>query len=545
MTDRSLPSRNGCSLAVLIAMLAPVAARAASPAAPINFNRDVRPILSENCFKCHGFDDKARKGKLRLDLRDTALKGGKSGDPAIVPGKPDDSELVRRIFSKDEDEMMPPSSVKAPVTEVQKQVLKQWIAEGAEYSAHWAFVAPVQATLPVVKQAGWAQNAIDSFVLARLEAEGLHPSKPADRYTLARRLYLDLIGLPPTPAEADAFVNDASPDAYAKLVEKLLASPRYGERWARRWLDLARYADTNGFEKDRPRSIWPYRDWVIKAFNADMPFDRFTVEQLAGDLLPNPTADQKIATGFHRNTMRNEEGGIDPLEYRFYSVIDRTNTTGTAWLGLTVGCAQCHTHKYDPITQKDYYSLAAFLNNCDEPEADLPSAEIGAKRAEIEKKIAAFKIDLPNQWPADEVKWHSGGEATAAASKPQRQPDGSWRFTGPAPDKDSYGVSFDVAESTTIDRVRIEVLSDGKTGPGRTPHGNFVLSSITYTVAPNGVVNEIGFSKFDRAEADFSQDQFQVENALKGVPNSGWAITPQEKKSHTATFYLNKPITLP
>ncbi|HKB37796.1 MAG TPA: DUF1549 domain-containing protein, partial [Gemmataceae bacterium] len=244
---------------------------------PVDFQRDVRPLFSRHCFKCHGPDDKARKAKLRLDMREAATKGGRSGLPAVAPGKPDDSELVRRIFA-DEAEVMPPPSTRNPLSDSQKQLLRRWIAEGADYKPHWAFVPLRQASLPKVKQADWPRNPIDYFVLARLEAAGLRPAPEADRYRLVRRLYLDLIGLPPTPEEADAFVRDIAPDAYDRLVERLLASPHYGERWARRWLDLARYADTNGYEKDRPRPIWPYRDWVIRALNDDMPFDRFTVE---------------------------------------------------------------------------------------------------------------------------------------------------------------------------------------------------------------------------------------------------------------------------
>src|SRR5690242_6953354 len=335
--------------------------RSATAAAPVDFNRDIRPIFAGSCLKCHGIDEGSRKSKLRLDVRETAIGPAKSGASAIIPGHPEKSELIRRVFSTDPDVFMPPPAAHVTLTDAQKNLLHQWISEGAKYETHWAFVAPMQAPLPTVKARDWPRNAIDFFVLAKLEENGLTPSPQADRYTLVRRVYLDLIGLPPTPQEADAFVNDSSPDAYERLVDRLLASPHYGERWARRWLDLARYSDTNGFEKDRPRSIWPYRDWVINAFNQDMPFDEFTVEQLAGDMLPNATLSQKIATGFHRNTMLNEEGGIDPLEYRFLAMVDRTATTGTAWLGLTVGCAQCHTHKYDPITHKDYYRFMACL----------------------------------------------------------------------------------------------------------------------------------------------------------------------------------------
>lgn len=264
----------------------------------VNFSRDARPILARHCFKCHGPDDKARKGKLRLDIRDAAIQGGKSGERAIVPGKPNDSELVRHISSTEDSEVMPPPSAKNPVSDKDKQVLLRWIAAGAEFKQHWAFVAPRQAPLPKVKQVNWPRNALDYFVLAKMEATRLQPSARADRATLVRRLYLDLIGLPPTPEEADRFIQDRSPVSYEKLVDRLLASEHYGERWARRWLDLARYADTNGYEKDRARSMWPYRDWVIQALNADMPFDQFTIEQIAGDMLPNATPSNASPPGF-------------------------------------------------------------------------------------------------------------------------------------------------------------------------------------------------------------------------------------------------------
>ena len=325
-------------LILATAFSAILSSRGAVAAGP-DFSREVRPILAGHCFKCHGPDDKVREAGLRLDDPKSSTFKLESGDIAIVPGKPTDSELVRRINSTDADTQMPPRSANKPLTDQEKRILRDWIAAGAEYKTYWAFVPPRQTPLPDVKQAEWPKNPIDYFILARLEAENQHPSPPANRYALVRRLYVDLLGYPPTPDEADEFVNDTAPNAYEKLLDQLLASPHYGERWARRWLDLARYADTNGFEKDRPRSIWPYRDWVIRALNADMPFDQFGIEQLAGDMLHNATPDQRIATGFHRNTMLNEEGGNDPQEFRYYSLIDRVNVTGTVWLGLTVGCA--------------------------------------------------------------------------------------------------------------------------------------------------------------------------------------------------------------
>jgi hypothetical protein len=402
------------TLFFLLAAALPAAEKGSGPAGQDLFTSKVRPILAGHCFKCHGPDKGKRKAGLRLDVRDAATRPGRSGEVPITPGKPEESEMVRRIFAGDA-EIMPPPHTKNPLSEEEKQILKRWIAAGAVYTPHWAFRVPRQAALPTVRQTNWPRNPIDRFILARLEAEGLKPSAEADRATLGRRLYLDLIGLPASPEEIDAFVRDPSPvgkkgsggltpffpDAYEKLVERLLASPHYGERWARRWLDLARYADTNGYEKDRPRSIWPYRDWVIQALNADMPFDRFTIEQLAGDMLQGATQEQRIATGFHRNTMLNEEGGIDPLEFRFHAMTDRVATSATVWLGLTLGCAQCHSHKYDPIAQKEYYQFMAFLNNADEPEILLHRPEIDRRRQALEARIAAEVADLPNRFPVE------------------------------------------------------------------------------------------------------------------------------------------------
>ncbi len=361
----------------------------------VNYNRDIRPILAEKCYPCHGPDKKARKAKLRLDDLAAAVKSG-----AIAPGKPDDSELIERIFSDDPDERMPPKKSKTSLDAREKDLLRRWITAGARTSRHWSFVPPKRPAIPATGNASWARNPIDRFILARLEKEKLEPTAEADRYTLVRRLYLDLPGLPPTPEEADAFVNDKDPKAYENLVDRLLKSPGYGERWARDWLDLARYADSNGYEKDRDRTIWPWRDWVIRALNDDMPYDQFTIEQLAGDMLPNATPSQVVATGFHRNTMLNEEGGIDPLEYRFYSMVDRVATTGTVWMGLTTGCAQCHSHKYDPISHTDYYQLMALMDNADEPDYLIPEPKLLARRAELEKKIEEQEAALRKNSPA-------------------------------------------------------------------------------------------------------------------------------------------------
>ena len=351
-------------VAVLLALIVSAHAHAQAPR-PIEFNRDVRPILSDACFHCHGPDKAKRKAKLGFDNEEDARH-------AFVPGKPDESELIQRITSTDKSKRMPPPS--APVTLTPKQIdtLKQWIKEGAKWQKHWAFMPPTRPTLPEVKNKAWPINPIDHFVLARLEQEGMAPSPEADAVTLIRRMSFDLTGLPPTPGEVDRFVKawDAAgakrQAVVEKLADRLLSSPRYGERMAQRWLDGARYADTNGYQNDGERVMWRWRDWVIEAFNDNMPFDRFTIEQIAGDLLPKPTLAQKIATGFNRNHRGNSEGGVIPEEFAVEYVVDRVDTTATVWLGLTAGCARCHDHKYDPITQKEFYQLFAYFNNVPE-----------------------------------------------------------------------------------------------------------------------------------------------------------------------------------
>jgi hypothetical protein len=371
--------------------------------AEVSYNQDIRPILAENCFYCHGQDPNKRKADLRLDVREAAVEFG-----AFVPGKPDESELVARLFSQDPDELMPPAKSNRKLTVKQKALLKQWITEGAKYEKHWTFEAPVKAMLPEVKKVDWVRNEIDRFVLAKLEASKLQPSPEADKTTLIRRLSLDLIGLPPSPAEVNDFVADTAPDAYEKLVERLLKSEHYGERMALPWLDAARYADSNGFQQDGDTFQWVWRDWVVKALNADMPFSHFSIEQLAGDLLPNATQDQMIATAFNRNHLLNGEGGAIPEEQRFNILFDRVDTTSTTWLGLTMACAQCHDHKYDPMTQRDYYSLMSIFNQVSEdgraggsggakrvaaPFLELSTDETKKHIAEIEAKRAKVETD--------------------------------------------------------------------------------------------------------------------------------------------------------
>jgi hypothetical protein len=548
----------------------------ASAAAKDDFNERVRPILAGHCFKCHGPDDKARKARLRLDARDQAMRKLPSGKTAIVRGRLGDSELVRRIDSDEPSEVMPPPGTKNPLTPAEKQVLKEWIAAGAEYRQHWAFVTPRLPPLPKVLHADWPRTAIDLFVLARLESERLTPSPEADRWTLIRRLSLDLVGLPPTPEEAQAFVNDTSPDAYERAVDRLLASPQYGERWARRWLDLARYADTNGYEKDRGRSMWPYRDWVIRALNAGMPFDQFTVEQLAGDMLPGATQDQRIATGLHRNTMINEEGGIDPLEFRFHAMTDRVATTGTVWLGLTLGCAQCHTHKFDPISHRDYYRMFAFLNNADEPTMEVHTPEIDRRRKEIEDRIASLTATLPDRFPpeaktgsrdtrdeaersrdhrekklaawraaesARSVRWTALRPVAMSANRPhlRLQGDGSVLASGDHGKSDTYQLQY-TTPLHGITAIRLEVLPDESLpahGPGRVWYegapGDFFLSELRLSAAGRSV-------KLAHASQSFASGNATADRAIDGDPQTGWSISGGQGRRHEAVFQLAAPL---
>ncbi len=352
----------------------------------LGFNRDIRPILSNKCFRCHGFDEKGRKGDLRLDKREDAV-ASIDGKSAIVPGKPQESELIHRIGTTDADDIMPPPESKLSLSDEEKNALRRWIAEGAEYEAHWSLIPPASAALPEVKQANWPRNEIDRFILARMEKEGMTPSPEAARETLLRRVSFDLTGLPPTLQEMDA---DPSAEAYERAVDRLLGSKHFGERMAVEWLDAARYADTNGYFGDKTRSLWPWRDWVIDAYNRNLPFDQFTIEQLAGDLIPHVTTAQRIATGFNRNHMANNESGIIDEEYRVEYVADRLETTGTTWLGLTIGCARCHDHKYDPITQREFYQLFAFFNNVPESgliKADNPPPVLSVPSAQQEQEL--------------------------------------------------------------------------------------------------------------------------------------------------------------
>ncbi len=557
-----------CPLSRLLAAGALLLALAchASGADKLDFQRDVRPILSDRCFKCHGPDVEKRKARLRLDVSEDARKPAKSGEHAVVPGKPEASELVARIFATDEKEIMPPPEMKKPLTGEQKAVLKRWIAEGAEYQPHWAYVKPVMPPLPPVKQKDWVRNPIDAFILARQEGKGLHPATSASPQALARRVALDLTGLPPTAEALAAFEKHPTDVGYEALVDTLLASPHYGERWARRWLDLARYADTNGYEKDRERSIWPYRDWVIKALNADMPFDRFTIDQLAGDLLPHATADDIIATGFHRNTMLNEEGGIDPLEFRYNAMVDRVGTTATTWLGLTMQCCQCHTHKYDPILHTEFYGLMAFLNNADEPDYDLPDAVAARQHKANLKRADDLLAKLPEQfpggrpeagkafavWMADKQKsavvWTSLKPLEAKSSMPLLtvQPDNSILASGDITKADTYDLVFKLEQGQST-AIRLEALPDESLpahGPGMCfyegPKGDFFLGEFQVTVNGRPV-------KFASATESYSKNNFGANpaNAIlvtDGDPQTGWSCAARYGERHEAVFVPAEPL---
>jgi hypothetical protein len=389
----------GCSGVLLAGAQSPAGVKT------INFGRDIRPILSDNCFACHGPDEQNQQAGLRLDTREGAF-ADRGGYQVIVPGRASESRLYQRISAKDESTRMPPAAFERQLTEKQIELIRLWIDQGAKWETHWAYVPPKRPELPNVKNQAWPRNPIDHFILSRLEREGLKPSPEADRTTLLRRLSFDLTGLPPTPGEVEVFLSDSSPDAYEKQVDRLLGSPHYGERMAMQWLDLARYADTHGYHIDSHRDMWHWRDWVIAAYNRNLPFDEFTTEQLAGDLLPSPTPPQKVATGFSRNHMINFEGGAIPEEYQTEYVVDRVETTSAVWMAMTMGCARCHDHKYDPIRQKDFYRFFAFFNGIPEkgldgqagnaqPMEQLPSPEQNAQLLRLKQEIAAREKALP------------------------------------------------------------------------------------------------------------------------------------------------------
>ena len=544
-----------------------VSASAATPGTT-DFNRDIRPILSENCFACHGPDEAKRKSGLRLDNKDDAFKPAKSGETAIVPGKPEASELIKRVLTDDADEHMPPKKSEKKLKPAQIDVLKKWIAEGAEYQGHWAFLKPERPAVPAL-----SANPIDAFILERLAKEGMQPSPEAPRETLIRRVALDLTGIPPTPEEVAAFVADQTPQAYEKVVDRLLASPRYGEQMAVQWLDLARYADSNGFQVDSSRQQHHWRGWVIGAFNRNLPFDQFTIEQLAGDLLPNAAPEQIAATGFNRNHRLNGEGGRIVEEWFAETVIDRVETTGATWMALTLGCCRCHDHKFDPVTQKEFYQFFAFFNSIDEsgvldgestntkPILRMPKPEQAARLDELDKLLAAANAEVQaaeKNVPAAQAAWEQ--QLGAAAAEPQwvvlqpaqltssggavlaTEPDGAVFSSGPQPATDIYTIVA-TTDLPAVSAVKIELLPDDRLpskGPGRHPNGNPVLSEIRVKISPKvgGAETPVTLRE---AVADFNQDGYPVGNAIDGNPGTAWAVYPQVGQAHNGVFAFAKP----
>ncbi len=547
---------------VLVACGAAWVARGAEPVA-IDFGRDILPILSNNCFHCHGPDDGERKAKLRLDTHAGALGVGKSGATAIVPGKTAESELILRITSKHDDEVMPPRDAKEKLTAKQIELLTRWVQQGAPWGKFWAFETPRRATPPTISRefAARGRTPIDAFVLARLERERLAPSPEADRRTLVRRLSLDLTGLPPDVATADAFVRDTRPDAYERLVDTLLASPHFGERWGRHWLDLARFADSAGYLNDTLRPYaYLYRDWVIDAVNRDVPFDRFTVEQLAGDLLPEATLEQKIATGFHRNSLKNDEAGADLELDRTKAAVDRTATTGAVWLGLTVGCAECHTHKYDPISHREFYQLYSFFNSTAEREVSAPRpdelADFNRKQAAWEKERDRLEVPLRDHVAtlvgAPSAAWETAlarpaerwtvlvpDEITTITEDEERVgvPNADRSFTTGARDpvRTRYVVKVPV-EGRGITGLRLEALADLGVKAGRARSGDFHLAEFSAMLkTPDGAQHKLEFAT---ARADFETKGAPAKDTLDGDNTTGWSVTGKTDTSHAIVFEL-------
>ncbi len=545
--------------AILLASLPLTGAAASDPDARIDYIRDVKPILSNNCYACHGPDAGKRKADLRLDIKEGAFAKLEKGY-AIVPGDLKKSLLAGRITAADPDDLMPPAKSGKKLTPAQIDTLRKWIEQGAEWKAHWAFVPPAKTAPPIVKNVPWGRNDVDRFILARLEKEGLTPSPEADPVTLIRRLSFDLTGLPPTPAEVDAFVNDKAADALEKAADRLLASPAYGERMALYWLDLVRFADSRGYHSDNPRNVAAFRDYIIRAFNDNLPFDRFTVEQLAGDLLPNATLWQRVASGYNKLNQTTEEGGAQGREYEAKSVADRVRNVSSVWMGATMGCCECHDHKFDPFTTRDFYRMGAFFADIKEgsisdgdkgipvptAEQEAEAARLDAKAVELKKKADVSSPDLETAqaaWEKDALKsvaWvtlipasiKSSGGATLLT-----QPDGSVLASGTNPAKDNYTVESK-SDQKGVTAIRLEVLADGSfpgQGPGRAVNGNIVLTR--FRIKSGG--KDVPIAK---ATADHSQDAFPISSALDAKGSTGWALLPQTGKDHFAVFELKEPL---
>ncbi len=545
-------------------------------AEPVDFGRTIRPLLAEKCFQCHGLDAETRETDLRLDTKDGLFAEVDSGGVAIVPGDSSKSVVFERLVSDDSDLRMPPADSKQ-LTREEIELVKLWIEQGAKWQQHWSLVAPIRPKLPKVSDATWPRNEIDHFAMARFDREGLKPSSEADELTLLRRVTYDLIGLPATPAEIDAFLADKSDKAYENVVDRLLKSPHYGEHMGRYWLDAARYADTHGLHLDNFRQMWPYRDWVIKAFNSNMPFDQFTIEQLAGDLLPDATLDQKIATGFNRCNVTTSEGGVIPEEYYVHYTNDRVATMSTVWMGISMGCVTCHEHKFDPYEMKDFYQLFAFFNSLDGPVMDgnrqdtapvvkVATAEQRAELVTLNKKIdelskvMALPLDAvdkaQSEWEVKSLQGNSNKPAWQMLStntfKSQggatltKLEDGSILAAGKVADDEVYEVVAHVADSR-LTAIRLEGLvheSLTAGGAGRSSNSNVVLTGFELQVASTAAPDKWQPVKLSQAWADFEQGDgdFKIENAIDGKKETGWAIGGHQKKEdRTAIFVADKP----
>ena len=506
------PRRLFLTISSALLLLTGVALPSGQAGETIDFNRDIRRVLSDNCFKCHGPDTKERKAgkkRLRLDTLEEA-QADLGGRRAIVPGHPEKSELVKRILATDPDDQMPPPDSGKKLSAIEVALLQNWIKQGAAYSRHWSYLKPIRPALPTVDQKSWPRNEIDFFILSRLQHEGLAPTPETDRSALIRRMSLDLTGLPPALEELDQFLSDLQPGAYERCVDRLLSKAAFGEHWARLWLDQARYADSSGYADDPPRTIWAYRDYIIRALNSNKPFDQFTLEQLAGDLLPDPTEEQLVATAFHRNTLTNNEGGTNDEEYRNVAVVDRVNTTMAVWMGTTIGCAQCHNHKYDPISQEDYFRLFAILNNTEDadrgdesPFLSLFTAEQKRQKGQWTAQIARLNKIVQTSTPplaAAQADWEKTFSAepnwrvlapvamsSQAGAALTPAPDGSIRAARGAK-TDVYSVEVALGDGDGIIALRLEALPDDalpSKGPGHA-EGNFVLSRVLATLTPVG-----------------------------------------------------------
>ena len=520
---------------LLVSCLATGVSAAEQPS--VDFNR-VRAILSSQCFTCHGPDPAERQGDLRLDIPNTV--GDQAGSHSVLtPGKPLAGELLRRIQSTDPDERMPPVDFGQGVSAEELDILKQWIESGAEYKRHWSYAAPTKPDTTKLEKSKWMRNEIDTFVLARMKTQGLKPNSEADRYALIRRLSLDLTGLPPTLQEVDAFVTDSSKQAYENLVDRLLASNKYGERWAAMWLDLARYADSAGYANDPQRTIWLYRDWVINAFNTNMPFDQFTIEQIGGDLLEDASEQNIVATAFHRNTLTQSEGGTNDEEFRNSAVVDRVNTTMQVWMGTTIRCAQCHNHKYDPISQEEYFKFFAFFNNTEDadradeqPLLSLFTAVQKESKSRLQDELESWKgktqpsvKQLAEQlasWRSasnEEVQWQglipTTQKSTSGKTELTVSSDGVINSSGETQTTESYELTFSsLPKSITairLEALTAEVLPAG--GPGRAGNGNFVLTELSASVgAP---ADEAPVGKIVRIDLPGKQKMIHVADLVK------------------------------